>query len=243
MMMEWPPRIQVAGVSSLEEALFCATVGVDAVGFTLDIPSGIHDGLTRQRARRIIEKLPAGLNAVIITYLHEAAHLHGLLEDVGGDAVQLHGTISKEELTAFRRLHPSVKTIGRITVRDERSIEEATRMSADLYDALILDSWDPRSGRIGATGLVHDWSISAEIVRRSSVPIILAGGLNPNNVSEAVIKVSPKGVDAHTGIENPDGTRNFEKIRMFAKSALDAFGTIERRSSQPIGALDDSSKR
>jgi phosphoribosylanthranilate isomerase len=240
--MEWPPRIQAAGVSSLEEALFCATVGVDAVGLTLDIPTGIHDGLTRQRARHIIERLPTGLIAVIITYLHDADHIHGLLEDVGGDAVQLHGNISTEELTAVRRLHPSVKTIGRITVRDEGSIEEATRTPADLHDALILDSWDPRSGRIGATGLIHDWSISAKIVQRSRVPVILAGGLNPHNVAEAVIRVSPRGVDAHTGLENPDGTRNFEKIRIFTKSALNAFGIIERLSNKIVTGLDDSSK-
>ncbi len=221
--MEWPPKIQVAGVSSLEEAVFCANVGVDAVGFTLDIPSGIHDGLTRRRARHIIERLPESLLIVIITYLAEPDQLHGLVEDVGGHAVQLHGGILDKDLRKFRSCHPSVRIIGRVTVVNELACEEATRLSTDLYDAVILDSRDPRSGSIGATGLTHDWSISAKIVQGTSLPVILAGGLNPDNVAEAVTRVRPRGVDAHTGLEDPDGTRNFDKVRRFADAAAGAF--------------------
>ena len=55
---EWPPKIQIAGVSSLDEAMFCAQVGVDAVGFTLEVPGGIHDGLTWEKAASIIQQLP-----------------------------------------------------------------------------------------------------------------------------------------------------------------------------------------
>ncbi len=230
----WCPRIQVAGVSSLEEALFCAQIGVDAIGFTLEIPSGVHDGLTRSRARDIIQKLPRSLTAVIITYIDRADELALLVQDVGGDAVQLHGGISDEELADFRRTHSSIRTIGRVTVENEFAIEQAARFSQDLYDALILDSRDPLTRRIGATGLTHDWSISGKIVHVTKLPVILAGGLNPDNVAEAIARVCPHGVDAHTGLENPDGTRNFTKIREFSKAAWGAFSQTGRGRDSSI---------
>ncbi len=215
----WAPKIQVAGVSSYEEALFCARVGVNAVGFTLDIPSGVHDGLTHFRAKEIIRKLPRTLTVVIITYLDRADRLASLVEEVGGDALQLHGGIPVTELARFRRTHPSIKIVGRVTVEDDLAIEQAARLPQNLYDALILDSLDPLTRRIGATGLTHDWSISAEIVAGAQLPVILAGGLNPDNVAEAISRVRPYGVDAHTGLENPDGSRNLMKIRRFAEAA------------------------
>ena len=82
---------------------------------------------------------------------------------------------------------------------------------------------DPITGRLGATGITHDWSLSSKIVNAASVPVILAGGLKPDNVVEAILTVMPAGVDTHTGIEDSDGSRNFAKIKAFAQAALDAF--------------------
>lgn len=218
----WPPRIQIAGVSSLAEALFCREVGIDAVGFTLELPSGPHDGLTTDRAASVIRRLPAGLLPVIITYVNTARAACNLIAHTGGRAIQFHGGISEAEIRTFRELCPQVKTIGRVTVTDAESIPAAESFKPPLWDAIILDSLDPATGKIGATGRVHDWSVSARIVRAASVPVILAGGLNPKNIREAILTVRPHGVDAHTGVEDPDGTRNFEKIRVFAVEALAA---------------------
>jgi phosphoribosylanthranilate isomerase len=139
------------------------------------------------------------------------------------DAMQFHGGISENELVRFRRICPDVTTIGRVTVVGEESVEDAASFKRPLWDAIILDSFDPRTGRKGATGLTHDWSLSARIVRIASVPVILAGGLNPDNVAEAIRKVQPCGVDAHTGLEENNGTRSFDKIEAFAKAAMEAF--------------------
>lgn len=219
----WPPRVQVAGVSTLAEAEFCHSVGVDALGFTLELPSGIHDGLTRERAAHIVRKMPRGLLPVVITYLPRGTEASELAEQVKARAVQFHGGISEHELLLFRDTCPHVRTIGRVTVSGEASIEEARTFSPPLWDAIILDSRDVLTGRIGATGLTHDWSISARIVRAASVPVILAGGLSPYNVATAIRMVQPAGVDAHTGLEEPDGSRSFAKIGEFARAALAAF--------------------
>lgn len=220
----WPPRVQVAGVSSLAECVFCHSVGVDAVGFTLELPTGIHDGLTRARAADIVQHLPRGLVPVVITYLTGCAEVSELAEQTHARAVQFHGGVSQDEIAAFRKRSPHVLTIGRVTVSGAHAIEEAGAFLPHLWDAIILDSRDPITGRIGATGLTHDWSISEKIVRAAAVPVILAGGLDPNNVAEAIRAVKPAGVDAHTGLEDPDGSRSFAKIQAFARAAREAFG-------------------
>jgi len=207
----------------LEEALFCIQVGVDALGFTLGLPDGVHDCLTEEKARSIIEKLPAQAIPVLITYENRAPEAAYMAQYTGVVAVQFHGRIADEDLVEFRRRRPHLKTIGCITVAGRSALDEVPRFRAPLWDALILDSLDTTSGRRGATGLTHDWSISAEIVRLSSLPVILAGGLTPENVAEAIHRVHPHGVDAHTGLEDVGGSRNFAKIQAFARAARMAF--------------------
>ncbi len=224
----WPPRIQVAGVSSLDEALFCAQVGVDSVGFTLGLPDGPHDNLTRERAQAIIARLPGHLLPVVITYLTSATEASHLVACLRARAVQFHGGITEDELRLFRSMSPGVKTIGLVTVAGPGAASNAAQFKPPFWDAIILDSYDPRTGRTGATGRTHDWAISAEIARRSSLPIMLAGGLNPDNVADAIRTVRPDGVDAHTGLEDLDGTRNFDKIRRFARAARNALQEYRR---------------
>lgn len=222
----WPPQVQVAGVSSLEEALFCRDVGVQALGFTLELPSGVHDGLTNERARLIIQQLPRDIMPVLITYLDTAVDAIRLVNFLKVPAIPFHGEVTDEEVGLFRSRCAAVRTIGRITVSGPDALERTSRFKQPLWDAVILDSFDSVSGKVGATGLTHDWSLSARIVRRSTVPVILAGGLNPENVADSIAIVRPQGVDAHTGLENDDGSRNFGKIEAFAKAALRALRAV-----------------
>ena len=221
--LPWPPRIQVAGVASLEEALFCNSVGVDALGFTLELPTGIHDGLDHVTAHKIIHELPSDVLPLVITYLNTAQDAARLVQEIGAKAIQFHGGIVQEELRRFRDTAPAIKTIGRVTVTDRSAIARVDLFLPPLWDAVILDSHDPATGRLGATGLTHDWAISAKIVKVAKVPVILAGGLTPENVGRAILAVRPAGVDVHSGVENKDGSRNFDKIRAFARAASAAF--------------------
>ena len=154
----WPPKVQIAGVSSLDEALFCRSVGADALGFTLELPAGPHDGLTREKAARIVENLSPDILPVIITYLSAATDACRLVKEVRGKAIQFHGGIAEREIAEFRELCPDIKTIGCVTVRDRSAIETAQQFAGPLWDAIILDSYDPGTGKRGATGKTHDWS-------------------------------------------------------------------------------------
>jgi len=220
----WPPRVQLAGVSSLAEAVFCRAVGVEALGFTLVLPEGVHDDLTSDKTRRIIERLPRDVLPVLITYLQDAMDACRLAIEIGAAAIQFHGGTTEEQLSVFRSMCRGIRTIGRVTVSGPQAIDEAARFAPPLWDAIILDSLDPSTGRKGATGLVHDWSLSRRIVEVAQVPVILAGGLNPENVARAILEVRPHGVDAHTGLEEADGTRSFDKIQAFVLAARAAFG-------------------
>ena len=90
----------------------------------------------------------------------------------------------------------------------------------------LTDTFDPVSGASGATGQVHDWAISRQIVVLSPKPVILAGGLNPENVASAIDAVRPAGVDVHTGLEGPDGRKRSDLTARFVAAARTAFAKL-----------------
>ena len=116
-------------------------------------------------------------------------------------------------------------------VEDEFAIEQAEYYS-QFCDTLILDSVDRNINGIGAAGFINDWDIDAEIVKRAKCKVILAGGLSPDNVKEAILKVKPWGVDSFTKTSDilPDGTsrKNKEKVKAFVQNAKEAFAIINK---------------
>ncbi len=210
-------RIQIAGVSSLEEAIAAADLGVDALGFTVRLPTGVHDGLTEPVARGIIAALPPFVASVAITYVDTAREAVELCRYLGATTLQLHGPFPTQELPVLRVGQPHLKIIRAVHVTGAEALAQARALVRHV-DALILDTFDPTTGRHGATGKTHDWTISRQIVAESRVPVILAGGLTPDNVGAAIAAVQPWGVDVHTGIEDPDGRRNPDKLRAFVRA-------------------------
>jgi phosphoribosylanthranilate isomerase len=93
-------------------------------------------------------------------------------------------------------------------------------------DAFITDTYDPATGACGATGKVHDWDISRRLVDISPKPVMLAGGLNSDNVRKAIAHVRPAGVDAHTGVEGSGGRKDAVLVRAFVREALSAFADM-----------------
>ncbi len=211
-------RVQIAGVSSLEEAVAAERAGADALGFTVRLPTGVHDGLTEAKARSIIAALPPFITAVAITYVDNAREAADLSRSLGVGALQLHGEFPARELALVRAALPHLKIIRAVHVTGEEALAHARALERHV-DAIILDTYDPDTGRHGATGKVHDWELSRRIVEQARVPIILAGGLTPDNVADAIRAVRPWGVDVHTGVEEPDGTRSFAKICEFVRRA------------------------
>lgn len=214
-------RIQVAGVSSLPEALALERLGVDALGFTVRLPHGVHDGLTEERAREIVRALPPFVAAVAITYVAEAEEAIELARDLGVGTLQLHGTFPAGGAAQVRAALPHLKILRAVCVTGPESLAEAQGLAAEA-DGLILDTFDSATGRRGATGRTHDWSISRAIVAAVPVPVILAGGLHAGNVAEAIRAVRPWGVDVHSGVEDAQGGRDLDRAAAFVAAVRGA---------------------
>lgn len=211
-------RVQIAGVSSLEEALAAEQAGADALGFTVRLPTGVHDGLTEAVARGIIAALPPFIATVAITYVDTAREAVDLCRYLGVSTLQLHGPFPTQDLPLIRAALPHLKLIRAVHVTGPEAVAQARALERRV-DALILDTFDATTGRHGATGKTHDWTISRDIVAQVRAPVILAGGLTPDNVAAAIAAVRPWGVDVHTGVEDADGSRNLGQTRLFIERA------------------------
>jgi phosphoribosylanthranilate isomerase len=212
------PRVQIAGISTLDDALACERAGADAIGFTIGLPTGPHNGLDEAGAAAIIRRLPPFITPVLITYRVTAAEVVPMCREMGVSQVQLHAPAAPAELEKMRAAIPGLKLILAVNVTGPEALDLA-RERAARADALILDTYDPATGRHGATGKTHDWSLSARIAEAVGVPVILAGGLTPANVAAAIRRVRPWGVDVHTGVERPDGTTDHDLVRAFVAVA------------------------
>lgn len=222
--------VQIAGIRSLEEARMILEAGVDWLGFPLCLDVHPED-LPAEEVSGIIASLGMGDRAVLITYLGKATEIAGLAAMLGCRRVQLHGDITAGEVRRLKNSDPGLFLIKSLVVRPG-NLDELAGIAGDLgplVDAFITDTWDPKTGASGATGKTHDWDASRRIVESTAKPVILAGGLTPENVGRAILQVRPAGVDAHTGVEGADGMKNPALIRAFVEEARRAFALSKKK--------------
>lgn len=218
--------IQVAGVHDHSEAALLAECGADYIGIPLRLPVNKED-LSEEEAAKIAAR--SKIPCVLITYLEYPDEIIAFCSKIGVNHVQLHGPVSKSNLADLRRKAPELYIIKSLVIGESQP-EELHRIienSAPLVDAFITDTYDPETGASGATGKTHDWQLSREIISLSPKPVILAGGLNPQNVAEAIITVRPAAVDVHTGVEGTDGRKTREKMLQFVQNAKEGFARLK----------------
>ena len=220
------PIVQVAGIRNAAEARLLIECGVDWLGFPLRLPVHEED-ISDADAARVIAGIAPPARAVLITYLDEADAIASLADVLGISIVQLHGDVARGTLERLRAARPDLAIVKSLVVgrKDAAALESDVRQFSPLVDAFITDTFDPATGASGATGRTHDWSISRRLVELSPRPVILAGGLTPENVAESIRTVRPAGVDSHTGVEDASGGKSPEKVARFVAEARRAFGT------------------
>ena len=200
-------RVKICGITTPEDALVAARAGTDAIGLVFFPPSPRY--VQPERARAIIEVLPAFVNRVALFVNEQASAVADILERVPVDTLQFHGDETPSYCRQFGL--PYVKSVG---VRNRRDIEVA----AETYDdaaALLLDQFDRE--RWGGTGEQFDWAL---IPGERSMPIILAGGLGVANVADALRQVRPYGVDVSGGVESARGVKDPAKIEEFLRGVM-----------------------
>lgn len=221
------PFVQVAGISDLEEAYMLTDSGVNYIGFPLCLDYHKPD-MSESGVKDIISKTKGGICPVLITYLDKAKDISNLCDFLNVQIVQLHGNIEINEISKLKKRRPDLDIIKSLVVRSNNIDDLLSSMIEynSFVDSYITDTYDPDTGASGATGKMHNWEISRQIVMKSSKPVILAGGMNPENVSDAIRKVQPAGVDVHTGVEDSSGRKEIQLVRRFICEAKKGFSFV-----------------
>ena len=219
--------IQIAGVIDAAEAQMLQQCGVRYLGFPLRL--AVHrEDLTESEASNLIRRLVPPVFGVLITYLCEASEITAFCHALGTRIVQLHGEIDRNQLKRLKTLDSNLTVIKSLVVgtRDNKTLEVMVNELSPFVDAFITDTFDQKTGASGATGKTHDWRVSRRLVELSDRPVILAGGLTPENVKRAILEVRPAGVDSHTGVEDSTGRKCRERVEQFLSEAYEAFSQV-----------------
>ena len=203
-------RVKICGLMSRQDLEYALAAGADAVGFVVEIDSSRHC-LSAAAAADLIRRVPIYSKSVAVINPRDVDDALRLAHETGADVLQVHGSLSPGDLAELKeRAHQKIIA----AVAAEPGGEEARRYAA-VADAVLLDSMV--GGTLGGTGKVHDWLVSAEIAASLKVPVILAGGLYPGNVAEAIEKVKPYAVDVSSGIET-EGRKDPARISSFLQA-------------------------
>jgi phosphoribosylanthranilate isomerase len=208
-------RVKICGITRKEDLNAAVVAGADAVGFVVDAPSSPRK-ISPDKAGALIKQVPPFVKSVMVTVPANLRELTEICEELNPDAVQIHGE-NLPDINAFKPKRSKTLLIRAVKANSPQVVGNAVR-AAKVFDAVILDSFT--DGKYGGTGVIHDWNVS-RIVRQVIYPksLILAGGLNPENVAEAVQTVEPYAVDVASGVEQRPGIKDHQKMVEFVERA------------------------
>ncbi|HKK42847.1 MAG TPA: phosphoribosylanthranilate isomerase [Bacteroidales bacterium] len=215
-------RFKICCIGSVEEAQLAVSSGAAAVGLVGRMPSGpgpIPDDLIR----KIAITVPPPVATFLLTSETSVIKIIQHHQRVNTNTIQIVDSLSDGTYMQLKESLPNVKIVQVIHVIDEKSVDEAVRIS-QMTDALLLDSGNPglKIKELGGTGRVHDWRLSRKITEKSECPVFLAGGLNPDNVQRAIEEVAPFAVDICSGVRT-GGKLDREKLERFVNNIMKTF--------------------
>ncbi len=213
------PRIKICCISSKEEAKMAIDAGASAVGLVGKMPSGpgpIEDHLIKE----IAGVVPPPTATFLLTSETSGEGILNHYRRTQTNTIQIVDKPEEDAHEYLKKKLPHVKRVQVIHVTDESSVDKAL-CYAEKVDALLLDSGNPnlKVKELGGTGRTHNWDISRKIVDQSSIPVFLAGGLNAENVKQALDIVQPFGLDICSGVRT-NGHLDQEKLEAFMNTAL-----------------------
>jgi phosphoribosylanthranilate isomerase len=207
-------RVKICGITRVEDLQAACNAGADALGFVFYARSPRH--LSIEQAAALVAQLPPFVQSVGLFVDAEPAFIEAVLKTVPLDLLQFHGNETPEQCRTFGR--PYLKAVRM------RADTDLVKYCADFYDAraLLLDAYVP--GVPGGTGERFDWDLIPPGLPR---PIVLSGGLNPDNVALAVQTVRPWAVDVSSGVETAPGIKDAARVAAFIESAHHAANTFK----------------
>lgn len=215
-------RIKICGVTTIGDALTVAEAGADAIGLNFYPPS--PRWVTPQQAQTIAEAVRSRLLRVGVMVDPAEEEAVSLASEVGLDLVQLHGNELPALAARLSQRLPLIKAfrIGPAGLRPVLDYLDEFRRLGGLFQAVLFDAFQP--GRLGGVGKTADWdAIRGYPSEGWHPPLVLAGGLNPDNVATAIHTLSPAGVDTASGVEASPGHKDPARVARFVAAARHAF--------------------
>ena len=223
-------KVKICCISSIEEAKLAIKYGASALGLVSAMPSG-PGPISEEMIAEIVSHIPKGIASFLLTSKQDAESIIIQQRQTKVNTLQLVDAVSVEVYQRLRKELLQIKLVQVIHVVGEESIAEAKSV-APYVDKILLDSGNPNLAvkELGGTGRKHDWNISRKIVESVNVPVFLAGGLNAENVREAIEFVRPYGVDICSGVRT-NGKLNEEKLKRFFEAVTFPADTSVRNGS------------
>lgn len=204
-------RVKICGLTNREDVGAAVAAGADAVGVISDVPVDTHRAVTPGTAADLLADVPPFVTSVLVTMPEALDPAIELVEQVDPDVLQINGALPPDDLAILAdAVHASL-----LRAVDASNPGQARELT-DVVDAIVVDSLTDGAG---GTGHTHDWDRTREAVRDLEVPVVLAGGLTPRNVGEAIETVDPYAVDVASGVEGKDGRKDHDALRAFVERA------------------------
>lgn len=197
-------RVKICGITNLEDALIAQEAGADILGFIFaDSPRRIE----LKAARDIISRVSKDIEISALFVNEKKEVVDSVINELGrADFIQFHGDETPDYCGEF----PSQKIIKVVRVKDESSLAKIPEFKG--IDFLLLDTF--KEAQYGGTGQTFEWEVAVK-AKRYNMPLFLSGGLNPDNLKEAILKVRPFAVDVSSGVERTPGKKDPELVKRF----------------------------
>ena len=207
-------KVKICGITQEEDVKMVSDLGADAIGFVVGVPSSPRN-LSLNSAEKLIGLVPVFVKSVLVMVPKSFEELLRTCEKLNPQALQIHGE-NIRDISSLRENLPNTSIIRALNV-DQENILEAALDASKSFDAILLDS--SSHGMYGGTGKIHDWKLSKRVKKIiHSKPLILAGGLHPQNVKESIRTVQPYAVDVSTGVELLPGIKDPAKVSAFIEN-------------------------
>lgn len=198
-------RIKICGITQPEQGKAIAQLGATTLGFICVSASPRY--VTYQQIWAVVEQLPDNIECIGVFANATIEEICQIFADSGLTGVQLHGDESPEFCLKLRQALPNVEIIKALRVKNSRALEQID-VYTNCVDTLLLDAYHPQ--QLGGTGKTLDWDTLAAF--NPSIPWLLAGGLTPDNILNALSQVEPHGIDLSSGVESAPGDKDLQKV-------------------------------
>ncbi|MBR5662487.1 MAG: phosphoribosylanthranilate isomerase [Bacilli bacterium] len=211
-------KVKICANKTVDDIKASIDAGADIVGLLVGQEHASTDFIDKYKAKELANFAKGKLDVSLVTHLTNADEIIDLTNFIGNNVIQLHSDISEEEVEKIKKTLPNIKLIRLIHISSDGKIcTDYKKMKyADYY---LLDSFNLKTNQVGGTGLTHDWNKSRELIKILDKPVFLAGGLNPDNVADAIKIAKPYGVDVNSGCKNSLGLKDKQKVMEFVRNA------------------------